>query len=826
MNRIVMKAAAAFCAAAILPSAWAVPETKAAEWINLSSWAYEDVSSFVSKGLLPESLSGVSDYTRPIKRWELCELIYSVLDSAGMFVHDRFGKSFDDCGGYPNMNKLCSVGIIDGVETDEGVFFYPENDITREDAAKIAGNTMTGTGVWEDAGDTGAEALNGRINDVSEISGYALPSVASAISNGLMTDTGSGSFEPKARLTVEQAVIIVYRMYNNIPKLVDSDNETADGAGEQTVRELGDGLEETYDGGVYRIKKDGETLMQLEADVYSKLLYGKNNGAEYIFAVNFNDKTDVYDLGTKELLYTIPYIVYRLDNENGLAYVYSSRFMPAYSGVYGMDGAELAKPEYSERELELMAENGFREPEEEYRAADGWIYYSNWNDSGHLYKVDTNGENKKLLVSGLDCCDTEYFKGMLYFKAKENGALYCTDSEGGKLFTLSESENAEMVWPRASLFNSEAYEDGDIITDINGNRFVIGRDSIYYDRRGQVFDGWLMYGEPADYTREFTEPDGGTASVSSSACILYRFRTANGGIEREKIADYPVYKLSVSADGDAVWFMNAQELAETGESQIYVYDGKDITDAADGIKAIDIGFCYDKDKDGADMSKLCFITMDEIGKGTYHAMDIKTGEITQEQLEQPRYEQSDGHVYSGISADDMKAYGTEDRTLVIEYNGTKTELGKADPIYREGSTVYYSKDINMLYGYGSSNPLRRVVNSERDIYWYDYVTGEKGYAAGDFDCRWDEFDGAYIYTTPLMQYRMLSGGGSVSVYPNKGINKYGAVGLLSTLSDVIWQNDHLYKIDKDGVFTDVTCSDAGYWVYVPNGSDEAAMSQW
>ena len=53
MNRWKRRAAAVICAAVM---AAAVP-AGAAEWISLSDWAYADVSSFVSSGLLPETLA-------------------------------------------------------------------------------------------------------------------------------------------------------------------------------------------------------------------------------------------------------------------------------------------------------------------------------------------------------------------------------------------------------------------------------------------------------------------------------------------------------------------------------------------------------------------------------------------------------------------------------------------------------------------------------------------------------------------------------------------------------------------------------------------------
>ena len=78
MKVLVYKMAAVLCAISFLPSAAGIKKADAAEWINLSSWAYSDVSGFVSAGLLPESLSDISEYMRPIKRGEFCELIYKL----------------------------------------------------------------------------------------------------------------------------------------------------------------------------------------------------------------------------------------------------------------------------------------------------------------------------------------------------------------------------------------------------------------------------------------------------------------------------------------------------------------------------------------------------------------------------------------------------------------------------------------------------------------------------------------------------------------------------------------------------------------------------
>ena len=79
---------------------------------------------------------------------------------------------------------------------------------------------------------------------------------------------------------------------------------------------------------MYKRQSDnGVELMSFEEDVYTKLLSCNGTGRRLVFAVNFNDKTDVYDLDTGDMLCSIPYIVYKIDADKGHAYVYSSRFM-------------------------------------------------------------------------------------------------------------------------------------------------------------------------------------------------------------------------------------------------------------------------------------------------------------------------------------------------------------------------------------------------------------------------------------------------------------------------------------------------------------------
>ncbi len=130
MKVLVYKMAAVLCAISFIPSAVGIKKANAAEWINLSSWAYGDVSGFVSAGLLPESLSDISEYMRPIKRGEFCELIYSVLYNTGIFADDTHGnREFSDCDNYPNVNKLRMYGIINGYDDNTSLYMYDGKEL-------------------------------------------------------------------------------------------------------------------------------------------------------------------------------------------------------------------------------------------------------------------------------------------------------------------------------------------------------------------------------------------------------------------------------------------------------------------------------------------------------------------------------------------------------------------------------------------------------------------------------------------------------------------------------------------------------------------------
>lgn len=74
--------------------------------------------------------------------------------------------------------------------------------------------------------------------------------------------------------------------------------------------------------------------------------------------------------------------------------------------------------------------------------ADGWIYYSSWNDGGHMYKIDTNGQHRQKLTDD-DCYSEDwnysYIDDYIYYsKRSEEGILYRIKNDGTNEQQLTE----------------------------------------------------------------------------------------------------------------------------------------------------------------------------------------------------------------------------------------------------------------------------------------------------------------------------------------------------------------------------------------------------
>ncbi len=174
-----------------------------------SDWAKDYIEKGVFLGLVPDNLS--EDYQEDLTRAEFShlsiKLISAMTGTADTdIIKDADSSIFKDTND-PYISAAYSLGIISG--TDEGSFL-PDNNINRQEAAKILVNT------YSFLKDLPPSASEKPYTDYDKISDWAKPYVNMASSLSLMEGLDDGSFSPFNTYTREQAIVTFIRLYETI----------------------------------------------------------------------------------------------------------------------------------------------------------------------------------------------------------------------------------------------------------------------------------------------------------------------------------------------------------------------------------------------------------------------------------------------------------------------------------------------------------------------------------------------------------------------------------------------------------------------------------
>ncbi len=824
--------AAAVTAAILAPYA-----ARAEEWIELSSWSYNEVSGFVADGLMPEMLEGKGDYRQPITRGEFAEIIYSVLDKTGMLSRSVNLAPFTDCDGYTGAQILGSIGVAEGVSdinSGEKPEYEPENNITREDAAVLLSRAVklsfnTGS-LYSDYDFT---KIQESYDDISELSDYAINPIRYMFQYNIMSgDDQNRLLNPKGLLSVEEAVLMAYRYYKALPRVVEADNEHAEN--NSLVQSYECGLNEIYRDGVYYIEEnDGTQLMSFESDVYSSLLCCEYGGERLCFAVNFNDQTDVYNLDTKALKYTVSDIVYEIDANKGYAYTYSGRFMPVYSGMWSMKGYLNIPSCYSRSEVdELIAaaeERGvewYPEPTEDANTAevDGILYYSDTDNGGWLCSVDSNGNNRKVLVKD-DCRKLLYCDGVIYYVSHggEIPKYYCVSASGGEPQYICDVTEATFYFPRMVAF--------DEVCD--------GESLEYYKDLNRCGDAYPYLWGNTDHR---VLKNGMLLQYEGSRGGPYEVNLTQNGVEKKPLSDFPVWfnQITATYDGSGrVFFANSDAMNKEGMSPLYMYDGTETKKISGDYNVISYGF--KRDRDGNVETDKIYFTAEELGAGKCAYVDLETGEIHTYNPAETRPD--DGRPYNPV--DYNIAYdrgglkvGINDMGICVTYEGKTNEIPMSKFKKVIGDYVYYinaqSRSVVWDRVY-YSDVVRQI--GKAYLYAYNYKTGETVQIADDYysdsagfpesgidSLRLYDTDETYndifIYNSTLGECKQVKGTTVSTIFPNKGIHRCGKLYAVGEIIRSTWTYGFLYKVDEEGHLSELTDRRSEYWMYVPNGEDE------
>lgn len=173
---------------------------------GVSEWATVEIEFARSNGLIPQSFQD-KEFVREISREgfaELCVSLYEGVTGKKAVMPEI--NPFTDTDN-TTVTKAYELGVINGVNE---YMFDPFANVTREQAAAMMERTAVKTG----------EEINSdsvvSFSDDGEISEWAKESVYKMSSAGIIKGKDGGRFAPIDGITVEEAVVISVRLYNEL----------------------------------------------------------------------------------------------------------------------------------------------------------------------------------------------------------------------------------------------------------------------------------------------------------------------------------------------------------------------------------------------------------------------------------------------------------------------------------------------------------------------------------------------------------------------------------------------------------------------------------
>jgi len=202
-----------------------VPVTSSAQTVDgsrnrPSSWAEEEVSDAIEKGLVPAELQ--SDYQGNIKRYQYVLLALKVFEKTGKNLDIAEARPFTDVLDHEygqDIIRAYNAGIVKG---DGKGNFFPDNYITRQEIASLVVNLLMQIAPGKDFTVKSSYVYN----DSNEISDWAKYYIDYCFENRILAGYGNNIIDPKGYATIEQSIALIYRLAKNEGLLLSVDAES------------------------------------------------------------------------------------------------------------------------------------------------------------------------------------------------------------------------------------------------------------------------------------------------------------------------------------------------------------------------------------------------------------------------------------------------------------------------------------------------------------------------------------------------------------------------------------------------------------------------
>lgn len=175
---------------------------------TMSSWAKGTVEKAQDAGIVPV-LTDMPGYKDAITREQFAELAVAMVEQVCGDVALTGEKTFTDCSN-ESVLLAAEMGIVSGM--GEGKF-APKTTTNREQIATMVNNAINYINEQKDIDLTPAASDISKFADKDKVSGWAKESVGTLAANGIMSGTSATTLSPKDSCTVEQSIMLLYRVY-------------------------------------------------------------------------------------------------------------------------------------------------------------------------------------------------------------------------------------------------------------------------------------------------------------------------------------------------------------------------------------------------------------------------------------------------------------------------------------------------------------------------------------------------------------------------------------------------------------------------------------
>lgn len=178
------------------------------EETKISDWAKDEVNKATIEGLVTENTS--SGYQKAITREQFAELVVNMTEKTlGKELEAAPSTTFTDTTN-EDILKAYKAEIVNGMGNNK---FEPNQTTNREQIASMIYRATEFIKANNGKDLTPNKANLDKYTDKNSVSNWAVEGVGELAANEIMEGTSTTSLSPKASCTVEQSILLVYRVY-------------------------------------------------------------------------------------------------------------------------------------------------------------------------------------------------------------------------------------------------------------------------------------------------------------------------------------------------------------------------------------------------------------------------------------------------------------------------------------------------------------------------------------------------------------------------------------------------------------------------------------